>query len=115
MSKLQIHVGEGYDRMTARLLDAVQRSEAGEDVRENHLTFENWETLVKVLTPKRMELLHHLRLHPMASIAELARALGRDYKRVHEDVEYLTELGLIERDDDGLRVEVEEIRAQIAI
>jgi predicted transcriptional regulator len=116
MSKLQIHVGEGFDAMAARALDACRRAEQGEGVGENHLTFDSWQTLAKVLTPKRMELLHHLRRHPSASIAALARELGRDYKRVHEDVEHLSELGLIERGEDGgVRVEVDEIRASIAL
>ena len=32
---------------------------------------------------------------------ELARRAGRDVKRVHEDVQVLTQLGLVERDDAG--------------
>ncbi len=34
-------------------------------------------------------------------LRELARRLGRDVRRVHEDVTTLTELGLIERTDRG--------------
>ena len=71
--------------------------------------------VAKVLTPKRMELLHHLRQRPASTVADLARALDRDYKRVREDVEYLSDLGLVERDATGLRVDVDEIRAAIAI
>lgn len=32
---------------------------------------------------------------------ELARAVGRDVKRVHEDVVILAELGMLERTDSG--------------
>ena len=32
---------------------------------------------------------------------ELARRVGRDVKRMHEDVQVLTELGLVERDEAG--------------
>jgi predicted transcriptional regulator len=34
-------------------------------------------------------------------IRELARRVGRDVKRVHEDVQILTELGLVERGAAG--------------
>ena len=32
----------------------------------------------------------------------LSPVLGRDYKRVHEDVEILTAAGLLDRNDTGL-------------
>jgi len=34
-------------------------------------------------------------------VRELARAVGRDVKRVHEDVTILAELGLLERTEGG--------------
>ena len=37
---------------------------------------------------------------PMA-IRELARLVGRDVRRVHEDVGVLTELGLLERTEEA--------------
>jgi predicted transcriptional regulator len=48
-------------------------------------------------------------------VAALARSLGRDYKRVHADVEALATAGLIERDREGLRAEYEEIRTVVAL
>jgi predicted transcriptional regulator len=48
-------------------------------------------------------------------VAELARALGRDYKRVHEDIEALAAAGLIERGEAGLRTAYDKIRATIAV
>lgn len=35
------------------------------------------------------------------AVRELARRAGRDVKRVHEDVQVLAELGLLERDGAG--------------
>ena len=35
------------------------------------------------------------------SVRALARMVGRDVKRVHEDAGVLTELGLLERTEDG--------------
>ncbi|MCZ2982582.1 hypothetical protein NYY70_20610, partial [Acinetobacter baumannii] len=71
--------------------------------------------LAKVLSGKRLELLRHVHQHPAASVAELGRALGRDYKRVHEDVEILTVAGLLERTEGGVRATYDEIRTVISL
>jgi predicted transcriptional regulator len=57
------------------------------------------------------------RLHrkPAESIRALARDLGRDFKRVHEDVKALEEVGLIEREEGLLRADYDEIRASIRL
>ena len=90
---LNVHVDESSEAMARRFIDAWHRAERGEAVDEDHLSFESWEGLARVLTPRRLELLRHLRRHAAPSIAELARALGRDYKRVHADVAALAEPG----------------------
>ena len=112
---LEIHADESTEAMARRFIDAWHRAELGEAVEEHHLSFESWAGLTSVLTPKRLELLRHLRRHPAVSIAELARTLGRDYKRVHADVEALTAAGLIDRTPAGLRADYREIRASIAV
>jgi predicted transcriptional regulator len=112
---LEIHVDQSAEAMARRFIEAWHRAERGEVVDEHHLSFESWESLARVLTPKRLELLRHLRRHAVASIAELARALGRDYKRVHADVEALAAAGLIDRTPAGLRADYGEIRATIAV
>ena len=116
MASLTIHVGDGVEDMGARMLAAVERAEAGEIVSEEHLTFDSFATLAKLLTPKRLELLRYLHQHPAASIRSLSVALGRDYKRVHDDVTALVGAGLIERhDDDSLLAPFDELAARIAI
>jgi predicted transcriptional regulator len=110
MSTLQIHVGGGFADTEARVLNAIARHEAGEDVAEYHLTFENWQTFARVMTANRLELLRHVHRAPPRSVLALARALSRDYKRVHEDVEALVAAGLLDRDDAGLRAEYDAIR-----
>jgi len=68
------------------------------------------------MTPKRYELLRHLRRSPESGIHALARALGRDVRRVHEGVVALAELGLVTRDADGrLSSDVDEIPSTIRI
>ena len=112
---LEIDVDESAEAMARRFIDAWHRAERGEAVDEHHLSFESWASLVSVLTPRRLELLRHLRRHPTQSIADLARSLGRDYKRVHTDVEALAAAGLIDRTPSGLRAGYGEIRTRIAV
>ena len=114
MSTVDIHVGLDDAALKARFVSALRRAEAGEAVCESHVTFESWEGLSKVLTGKRLALLRHLHDRPAASVADLARVLGRDYKRVHQDVEILSVAGLIERTESGgVRSAFDEIRASI--
>lgn len=115
MSKLDMHIGGSFADTKKRVLDAVARAERGEVVSETHITFETWEALAAVMTPKRFALIRHLHRSPEASVAALARRLGRDYKRVHEDVEALVTAGLVERSDAGLTAEYGEIQTRIAL
>jgi predicted transcriptional regulator len=113
--KLKIHVGGGVAAVKRRVAKAWAKAESGEDVHEDHLTFVSWEALAQAMTSKRFALLRHLHRNPAASVAALARALGRDYKHVHEDVKALSSAGLIERDESGLRADYDEIRTIIAL
>ena len=115
MSRLEIHVGGTLEDMKRRVVDAVERAKLGDVVGEEHVNFESWEALASVMTTKRFELLRHLHRCPEASIASLARSLKRDYKRVHEDVEALSQAGLLDRGVDGLRADYNEIRTLIAL
>ena len=112
---LKIHVGGDFAAAAKRVAKAWRKAERGEPVSEEHLTFVSWDALAQVMTSKRFELLRHLRRNPAASVAALARSLGRDYKRVHEDVEALAAAGLIERDESGLHADYDEIRTIIAL
>ena len=113
MSEVKIHV-DGLEQSGRRFIDAWKGAEAGDFTPQRHLSFDSLETLMKVLTPKRFALLRRLHAHPAASVAALARDLGRDYKRVHEDVEALTAAGLIER-DGGLTAPYDAIEARMAM
>jgi predicted transcriptional regulator len=53
--------------------------------------------------------------HPEPSISALARALGRQYSRVHADVAALEAVGLIVRADGALRVTTDRIMADIRL
>jgi predicted transcriptional regulator len=114
-NKLQIHIGGTLQDSKRRVLDAVARSKRGETVSENHLTFENWEALAKVMSGKRQQMLRYLHEHPTSSIRALAKALGRDYKRVHSDVQALSFAGLIERNGKELHADYDTIQATIPL
>ncbi|MEI8394117.1 MAG: hypothetical protein WCF85_05235 [Rhodospirillaceae bacterium] len=117
MTDLKITLGESYDAMAADITDAVSRFEKGETVApESSINFENWDVLARTLSVKRLELLRYLHRHPAASILALAKAIGRDYRNVHADVDALTAIGLIDRGDSGnLRADYDGIQARIAL
>jgi predicted transcriptional regulator len=65
------------------------------------LNFESPGHFFGQLTEKRWEMVRAAQGKGELSVRELARAVGRDVKRVHEDVVILAELGLLERTDGG--------------
>ena len=91
--------------------------ERGGEVAEKHVSFENWETMVRVLSPKRLELLRHVHQHPAKNVRVLAFALGHDYRRVHDDVEALEAAGLLERGKEGVRADYDalDVRMKVAL
>ncbi len=116
MSEVKISVGGGMEEAAAgRFIDAWRRADRGETFHERHLAFENWDTLARVLTGKRMELLSHVRRHEVASVRALAKALGRDYSNVHADVQALTAAGLLDNGAGGLKADYDAIETRIAI
>jgi predicted transcriptional regulator len=65
------------------------------------LNFESPGAFFGRLTERRWALVTALQGQGTMAVRELARRVGRDVKRVHEDVRVLAELGLVERDDGG--------------
>ena len=65
------------------------------------LNFESPGAFFGRLTERRWALVTALLGQGAMAVRELARQVGRDVKRVHEDVQVLAELGLVERDDAG--------------
>jgi predicted transcriptional regulator len=97
-----ITVGGSLDDAGKNIIEAIGRIERGESVETtDRINFASWSALAAVMTDKRLELLQHLRRQSAANVRQLAAALGRDYKRVYEDVNRLEEAGLIDRDDEG--------------
>ena len=106
MTQQRIDIGveeanTGYERFVEAWNNAD--SSANNEV-EIHLNFEDLETLVAVLTPKRLELLRTLRKEGPLSVRALSKSLERDYKNVHVDTAELEAIDLIQRTEDDLVV-----------
>jgi predicted transcriptional regulator len=65
------------------------------------LNFETAGSFFGKLTERRWVLVHALQGQGPMSVRELARRVARDVRRVHDDVETLADLGLVERTDTG--------------
>jgi predicted transcriptional regulator len=112
--KVKVHVGT-LDDMGQRFVSAWRRLERGERVRERHVTFPNLSTMMNALSEKRLELLREVHREPAASIKALAVRLGRDYKRVYEDVETLASSGLIRREGGRVSAPYDAISAEMRL
>lgn len=112
---MTIIVGGTAEDDAAAFLAAVECAERGGTVHERVLSFQSWEGLASVMTGERYRLLRHLHGHPEASISALARALGRQYRRVHEDVVILERAGLVDRSAGSVRTTADTIRAEIRL
>lgn len=95
---LIIKIGNIDDDFTD-VLNACEGRQAGP---LHQLSFESMPGFLSYLTPKRWELLTALKQHGHHSIRKLAGVLKRDYKNTHTDVKALLEVGLVEKDADGL-------------
>ncbi len=112
----KVLVGGSLGEAARRVVEAWHRAERGERVApRDNITFLSWSVLAAVMTDKRHELLRYLRRHPTPSIRALSRALGRDYKRVYEDVQALAAVGLVDKDGGVLRADYDEIQASIKV
>lgn len=114
MSKVQVHVGSLKD-MGDRFVSAWHRAERGHRVSESHITFLDLQTMLATLSPRRLELLRHVRQHGAESSRGLAAALGRDYKNVHTDVAALEAAGLLVRDGRALSAPWDEVQASVKL
>jgi hypothetical protein len=59
--------------------------------------------------------LRHLHRRPARSIRALTLALGRDYRRVHEDVAALRDARLLDKDATGLHADYDAVRVEARI
>lgn len=91
------------------------RSITSADLEETHFTFLNIQTMLETLSPRRLDLLRHVRQHGANNVRELAQALARDYKNVHQDVAVLEATGLLIRDGRKLSAPWDELQAHVSL
>ena len=114
---------KSLDDMTKEAMEVMEKLSRGEKVKKHvGVYFENVEAFRKVLTDKRLELLHTIRVKHPFSIYALSKMLGRDEKNVTGDLNYLKEVGLVElkkskegRERTILSVPYEKIQLEISI
>ena len=112
---MKVVVGGTAEDDAAAFLDAVERANRGEQVHERMLSFQSWEGLASVMTGERCRLLRHLHAHPEPSVSDLARSLGRQCRRMHEDVTVLEGAGLVARLEGSVRTTADTIQAEIRL
>lgn len=113
-AKVQVHVDSLQD-MGKRFVSAWNRAEKGEPVSETHITFLDVEAMMAAMSPRRLELLRYVRQHGATNTRELATAIGRDYKNVHQDVAALEAVGLLLRDGRKLSAPWDEVQTSVAL
>jgi predicted transcriptional regulator len=82
-------------------LRAMGQMAKANEYRGEVLNFESPGHFFGQLSQKRWDIVRAAQGKGELSVRELARAVGRDVKRVHEDIGILTNLGLLERTPSG--------------
>jgi predicted transcriptional regulator len=80
-----------------------------------HLGFESAAQVFAELTVERLRTLEMLHKGGAQSIYALAKALSRNYSNVHNDVQRLMALGLVERGEDGVRAPFDELEIHVPL
>ena len=94
--RINVHIG-GLEDMGQRFIGAWHAVEAAQPVERDNVTFLTLEAFLAAMSPKRLELMRHLRREGPMSVRRLSQQLLRDYKSVHREVAMLASAGLIER------------------
>ncbi len=89
-----------FEQVRTETRAVARRLDRGADYQGEFHYFENLALLFTVFTPRRWELIQKLQVLGPSSLRGLARALGRDVKRVHEDAAAMLKEGIIERNAD---------------
>jgi predicted transcriptional regulator len=77
--------------------EAMEQLAAGRSIPKVHdVNFTSYEAMRKLLTPRRLELLHVIKEQCPGSVYELAQLVGRDVKNINDDLVILANVGLIE-------------------
>ena len=99
---LHVHI-ENEDTFFTRVRMALQQAATDPNMEpKEHLTFSTYEQWLSVFSARRIEIIESLKAMGATSIRALSKAVARDYKSVHQDVQRLIEIGVVAKRDDGL-------------
>lgn len=113
--KAIIEIADNTD-MHRRAVAAARALATGEvQTADYRLGFSSAAEVFAELTAERLRTLQTLRAAGAMSIYALAKALGRNYSNVHQDVQRLIALGLVERDQDGVRVPFDALEIRVPL
>lgn len=114
--KLIVKIGS-LENSLAKFKSIWERAEKGEKFKAptEVVSFENAPTLLKALSPKRLELLQVLHVLGPTSIRKLSKELNRDYSNVYQDVKGLNQIGIILESNGKYLVPWETIITEISL
>ena len=98
MKVRNIKIGIKSDReLFTEVKEVWEHLEKGEKTpKHKGIYFENLDTMRKVLTEERLRILKTIKKNNPRSIYELAKLIERDIKNTFNDVQFLSEVGLVE-------------------
>ncbi|MBX7147820.1 ArsR family transcriptional regulator [bacterium] len=80
--------------------DVLKKIQAGKKVKpQEGVYFEDMEAMRKILTPERLKLLHYIKTDKPHSIYQVAKGLKKDIKNVADDLNFLSQIGLVEMEE----------------
>ena len=115
---MDIKIGvKGAEESAMEAVEAWERAERGDAPEEpvDRLYFQSLETLLSVLSTRRLDLLKVLHESGPSSVRALAKRLNMDYKNVHQNVALLENVGLIQRKGEKVSAPWERIIAEIRL
>ena len=111
---LEIEILSEAESMKAAMNCITKAIESGEDAGE-YLTFESSSGFFEVFNARRWDIIIKLQTSGKTSIRALAKDVGRDMRRVHDDVKFLISHGIIEQDANGVCVPYDAIHADFTL
>jgi predicted transcriptional regulator len=97
------------------LRKAARKAASAKAYQGEELVFQTPALFFAKLTERRWDLVRALQGKGAMSMREIARRVGRDVKRVHEDVTALVELGLLERTEGGVECPFHRIHVDLEL
>ena len=116
MSKVNIEISS-LEKSFDRFKNAWERAESGDLNEEIILSFDNFQTLMKVLNPRRLKELQTIRkVYPQGtSIRQVSQTMKIDYKQIHSDISALIESGLVIKENQKIRVPFDQIESKFSL